>query len=179
MEASDDPKATILNKLQEFLSELITADKDSAILPWKQADLQKGCLDERVAFPTDIAAMRAYMPRLYSGKKNEGITTYPNIYIGNSLSFAEIRRKLQQWLNEGNHGLYHNMLQVENSSEIGFFVYSCREMDAGALVDEIEELFGFSVGLRWKTINTGKRNLPRNQQIKALIVEVDAKYRHK
>ena len=71
------------------------------------------------------------------------------------------------------------MLQVENSSEIGFFVYSCREMDAGALADEMEESFGFSVGLRWKTINAGKRNLPRNQQIKALIVEVDAKIRHK
>ena len=90
MEATDNPKESILNKLQEFLSELSNADKDSAILPWKQADINKGKLDERVAFPTEIAAMRVYAPHLYSGKKNENMTTYPNLFIGHSLSFAEI-----------------------------------------------------------------------------------------
>ena len=178
VEGTDNMKEAVLSKLQEFLGELSNADKESALLPWKRSDAQKGKLDERVAFPTELSVMRVYATKLYTGKQNESITTYPNLYIGHSLSFAEIRRKLQQWLQDGNHGMYRNMLQVENSSEIGFLVYSCREMDAGALADEMEEKFGFSVGLRWKTINTGKRNLPRNQQIKALIVEVDASHRH-
>ena len=52
-------------------------------------------------------------------------------------------------------------------------------MDAGALADKMKEMFGFEVGLIWKTINNGKRNLPVKQQMKALIVKVDAKHRHK
>ena len=52
-------------------------------------------------------------------------------------------------------------------------------MDVGALADEIHEVCGYAVGLRWKTINNGKRNLPTKQQVKALIVEADTKQRHK
>jgi hypothetical protein len=41
------------------------------------------------------------------------------------------------------------------SSEIGWFLYSTKEMDAGALVVEIEDLVGIKVGLRWKIIDVG------------------------
>jgi hypothetical protein len=70
------------------------------------------------------------------------------------------------------------MLQVEDSSEIGWFLYSTKEMDAGALVDEIAEMVGVQVGLRWKIIDIGvKGNLPESQRIRALNVEVNTKYR--
>lgn len=66
------------------------------------------------------------------------------------------------------------MLHVENTSQIGFFVYSTREMDADSLSDEIEYMLGVKLGIMWKTIDIGKRNLPENENIKALIVEVNA-----
>ena len=179
IEASEDPKEAIMNVLQEFFDELQNVDAGSALLPWKRKDFGKGKIDKAAVFPTDFNKMRTYAPRLFAGKKGESMTIYPNLFIGHSLALPEVRKQLQPWLSSANNGLFRNMLQVESTSEIGFFLYSCREMDAGALADEIKEILGFAVGLRWKTINNGKRNLPAKQQVKALIVEVDIKQKHK
>jgi hypothetical protein len=53
-----------------------------------------------------------------------------------------------------------------------------KEMDAGALVDEIEDIIGVKVGLRWKIIDVGsKGKLPESQRVRALNVEVNSKER--
>jgi hypothetical protein len=82
---------------------------------------------------------------------------------------------MQPWLQDGEHVLFYKMLQVEDSLEIGCFLYSTKEMDTGALVDEIEDLMGLQVGLRWKIIDVGmKGKLPESQRIRALLnIEVN------
>lgn len=60
---------------------------------------------------------------------------------------------MQLWLQDRDHGLFYKMLQVEDSLEIGWLLYLTKEMDAGTLVDEIEDLIGLQVGLRWKIID--------------------------
>jgi hypothetical protein len=82
-----------------------------------------------------------------SKQTNQVITTYPSIYIGHDKSIPEIREELYFWLNAGHHGLFEKILQVENSSEIGWLLYSTKDMDAGALVDEIADIIGLQVGL--------------------------------
>ena len=173
--ATDDPKNAILNNIRELLMELSRADNGVAYLPWRVTDFAKGRIDDNTQFPHDFNTLRSYANRLFAGKQNENVTIYPNIYIGHNLSFEELRRKIQPWLSNGKNAMYRNILQVEEASQVGFFLYSTREMDAGALSDEITEMLGFPVGLRWRTINNGKPNLPVSQQVKALIVEVDAK----
>jgi hypothetical protein len=117
--------------------------------------------------------------RFYIGKiKNQNITTYPGVYIGYDKQFSDIRSDLQYWLNTGNHGLYECMLQVKNSSEIGWLLYLTKAMDTGALVDEIADLVGLQVGLRWKIIDVGaKGKLPEAQRVHALNVDVDSNHR--
>ena len=51
-------------------------------------------------------------------------------------------------------------------------------MDAGALANEIADILGFPVGLRWKTIDTGVwGKISTGQKSRAPIVEVDTKNR--
>ena len=46
-------------------------------------------------------------------------------------------------------------------------------MDAGALADEIADILGFQVGLKWKIIPTGtKEQFKDDQTSRALIIEV-------
>ena len=59
---------------------------------------------------------------------------------------------MRDWLQTGAHNIFRNMLQVERTSSIGWLCYSTREMDAGALADEIEDQIGIKIGLRWKVI---------------------------
>lgn len=80
---------------------------------------------------------------------------------------------MSSWLSIEGYTMYRNMLQVEESSEIGWLLYSTKEMDTGALADEITEGLGFAVGLRWKVIDNGTKNMAANQKVYALSVEVD------
>jgi hypothetical protein len=79
---------------------------------------------------------------------------------------------------EGTHGMYYKMLQAESSSEIGWLLYSTRDMDHGALADEMSDILGFNLGLRWKVIDIGVRGrIPDSQKVFALSVEVEQNHR--
>jgi hypothetical protein len=68
------------------------------------------------------------------------------MYHGHNKSLSDLCEDMQLWLQDGDHGLYYKMLQVEDSAEIGWFLYSTKEMDAGTLVDEISDLVGVKIG---------------------------------
>ena len=55
--------------------------------------------------------------------------------------------------------MFYNMLQADDGTEIEWLLYSTREMDAGALANKIIDATGVNIGLRWKVINSGKKNL--------------------
>lgn len=80
---------------------------------------------------------------------------------------------MQDWLRQGQHGLYIDMLQAEDAVDIGWLLYSTQSMDAGALADEImEAILPEKIGLRWKKIDTGsKKRVPESKVAKALNVE--------
>jgi hypothetical protein len=177
--ASDDAESMLINILNQFIGELISADSTSALLPWKSIHRSKGNITKSADVPDNTRLLRTYLNRFYiSRTPNASFITYPGINIGHNKPLPEIREEMQVWLQDGGHGLYYKMLQVEECSEIGWFLYSTKEMDAGALVDEIEDLVGVKLGLRWKVIDVGaKGKLPETQQVRALCVEVNAKYR--
>ena len=74
----------------------------------------------------------------------------------------------------GNHGLYYNMLQAEETEVIGWLLYSTQAIDAGALAEELLEQEGINIGLRWMTINTGVKGvIPKDHKVNALHVEAE------
>lgn len=73
--------------------------------------------------------------------------------------------------------MFHNMLQAEDSTDIGWLLYSTQEMDSGALADEISDMIGINVGLRYKGINTGTRNVKNQNIVQALVVEASAQHK--
>lgn len=67
------------------------------------------------------------------------------------------------------------MLQEEDGTDIGWLLYSTRKMDTEALADEISEMIGINVGLRFKGVNTGTQNVKLQNLVKALVVETSSK----
>ena len=63
----------------------------------------------------------------------------------------------------------------EDGVEIGWLLYSTREMDSGALADEIGAKIGVNIGLRWKVSNTGTQSINKENMVRALIVECSSK----
>lgn len=177
--SSDNAEKTLLDIFEDFIDELIRADTSAAILPWKSIHRSQGSITKASSAPKNAKALRVYLNRFYINRMPDtDFTTYPGIHIGHDKPLEDLRDELSLWLQDGDHGLFYKMLQVEESAEIGWLLYSTKEMDAGALVDEIEDLIGLKIGLRWKIIDVGaKGKLPESQRIRALNVEVNARNR--
>lgn len=166
---------TIHNTLKEYLNALGVSDNDAEILPWYGRHAMKENLSAGNRVPKELSALKIYLNKFYIPKEAEkGCTIYPKIYIGHNKQLKDIFYDLEEWKEEGNNGIYRNMVQAENVEDVGWLLWSTREFDAGALADEMNEIFGFEVGLRWKNINQGIRNIPDEKQVKALIVELDS-----
>ena len=171
----------VLNAVQEFIQKLDDVEKDCALLPWRQSSFFRGKLDKKANFPSEFDNLKPY---IHSGfwvprsSKPTTIDIYPNFWIGHNCNFSELKDGLRDWMIGNKRQLYRNILQAEDPTEIGFLVYSTREMDAGALADDISETIGYAVGLKWKVINNGEKNLKKkSDNIKALIVETSARHR--
>jgi hypothetical protein len=176
---SDNAEDTILSIFTEFVQELITSDPTAAILPWKSIHRSKGSISKVSDIPKNTKLLRPYLNRFFISRIPElQFATYPGIDIGHNKSLSDLHEDMQLWLQDGDHGLYYKMLQVKDSTEIGWFLYSTKEMVTGALVDEIADLVGVKNGLQWKIIDiVTKGKLPETQRVRALTVEVNANYR--
>lgn len=78
------------------------------------------------------------------------------------------------------HGMYRKMVQEENVKEIGWMQFSTREIDRGALRDQIEAELEVDIGLKWKNIDIGARGKIREEdKVSAMHVECKAADAHK
>ena len=83
-----------------------------------------------------------------------------------------------RWLKQEGHGMFERMLQVADTSEIGWLVYSTWQMEADVLAQAIEDTINIPIGLRWKQISMNNRErVPLEQQVKALHIEVASENR--
>ena len=171
---SEDPLAKIRQIIKELLREASQIDENISIMPWRS----KSHLDSlpiNSAPPDTVTRMHRFLHKLYIPKKGEQTQIYPRICIGHDIIFSNLRDDLLPWLSSNGHGLFYNMLQEKDGTEIGWLLYSTREIDAGALADEIIDAIGLNVGLRWKVINTGSKSISNESKTRALAVEVSAK----
>ena len=77
-----------------------------------------------------------------------------------------------------NKRILYKMLQEEEGIEVGWLLYSIREMDVGALVDAIKVIARFSVGLNLKLSDIRIREkLNKSQKVQVLTVVIEAKYK--
>jgi hypothetical protein len=164
---SDNAEDMIITIFTEFVQELTTSDLTAAILPWKSIHRSKGSISKASDIPKNTKLLRPYLNRFFISRTPElQFSTYPGIHIGHNKSLSDLREDMQLWLQDGDHGLYYKVLQVKDSVEIGWFLYSTKEMDTGALVDKIADLVGVKIGLQWKIIDVGaKGKLPESQRI--------------
>ena len=176
--AVDKPDEALSTIIKEFVQELRRVDSSAALLPWREMDTKVKRIVNSSDVPSSVTQLRKYLKKFFVGKANKETNVYPGIYIGHNTPYGDLREGLQDWLDTGSHAMFYMMLQTEESTEIGWLLYTTREMDAGAMADKIADLVGIKVGLRWKVIDINvKGRIPDSQKVNALVVEVETKYR--
>ena len=174
IEPSDDPLGQVIDVMKEFLRESSQIDETISIVPWRNI-CHLDPITHNSIVPNTVTGMHKFMHKLYVPKKGEQTSIYPHIKIAHDTLFSDLRDDLLPWLTSQGHGMFYNMLQADDGTEIGWLLYSTREMDAGALADEIIDAIDVNIGLRWKVINSGKKNMSKDNMVRALSVEVSGR----
>lgn len=174
--ASDNPVLATHKVIDTFVKELHQADVGTEILPYTAYNALEKNLKVDKSIPKNIDALKTWFDGIYIRKGAEkGTTVYARILVGHDQEASTILDCMDAWLRKYKHGLYRCMVQKEQVTEIGWLLFSTRSMDAGALADEMQEVFKEEIGLKWKTIATGKGILTESQKVQALVVEVEKK----
>ena len=165
-----NPEEKTVQVLQTFLLKLQSFDPKVRIAPWYER-----CPLPPITLPTDFiprpSELEKFFPRIFF--KEEGFTWYSGVRLVHSLPMADLRQDMIRWMKREGHGLFERMLQVPDTTEIGWLVYSTWQMEAHVLAQAIESAINIPVGLRWKQVSNGTRDrIPLDQQVKALHVEV-------
>ena len=170
-----NPEEKTVQVLQEFLQKLQSFDPTVRFAPWDE-HTSVPPLRTSTDFVPRLSELEKYFPRVFL--KEEGFTWYSGVRIIHSLPINDLRLDMVRWLKREGHGLFERMLQVANTAEIGWLVYSTWQMEASALAQAIESTINIPVGLRWKQVSNGSRErLPPELQVKALHVEVASENR--
>ena len=174
VKASDNPLQAVKELCQEFLREQAQIDDKITLLHWNSKGTTAP-ITSKDAMPDTITGTHKFLHKLFLPKPGVESIIYPQVHIGHDIDYETLREEITSWANNFGHGMFYNMLQEEDGTEIGWLLYSTREMDAGALADEIQETIGIPVGLRFKAINTGVKKVKTENMVRAMVVEVSAK----
>ena len=174
VKASEDPMAKVKETIQEFLKEITQIDDKLVILPWYENSKVPPLLPNS-PMPTTMTGTQKLLHHLFVPKPGKDSILYPQVRLGHDIEFTTLPEELSTWTQTYGHGMFYNMLQAEDGTDIGWLLYSTREMDAGALADELSEIIGIQVGLRFKGINTGTKTAQSHNIVKALVVETSAR----
>ena len=152
--------------LVEIVKKLIESDNTVKVVPWKGQP--NGEEIDAQNTPNTQPGLNKYFNRIFP--RAEGFV-YVDVRLKHKRSSVDIINDISLWLSNQQHGLYFQTLQSEETSNIGWLLWSFRKIDSRKLEDEIWELYGINVALKYQTIATSMTRGNSNgteQPVKAL-----------
>ena len=167
------PIRYLVNSLKGLMSNLQLNGEDKLVLlPWKNKHVNsRAAITDTADIPTTTDELNFYLSSIYNIPPNTSRVIYTGIHFGHNCEPYEFTSSAKPWISKSNN-LFKQMVQAEQTKEIGWFLSSTRNMDAGALADAIYAQFNIEIGLRWKVIPTGSTHtIAEKDKVRALSVE--------
>ena len=153
---SSKPHESICKTMREFFKKMFQADSNLTINLWKRLSISN-VLDEKSELPKSITGLSKYCCKMYALKEGIPATLYPQIFIRHDKEFEDIQETLQPYLQSKLFGIYYQMLKAEDAKDVGWLLYSTLKMDTGVLANEIIDMIGIDIGLRWNNVPSRSR----------------------
>ena len=162
--------------IDELMAIIIAEDRNAKLLPWKAAKQNRhpaiSSSEDTTGSFSDI-----YLSRSWLGNIESKHRLYMKLHIGHDKSYSDhILPALDDWNSHADRQFKYCMLQAEETTFIGWFLYSTLSIDAGALSDAIYEEYKIEVGLRWMDIrmsHQGKKQPTKTKPVKAIHIETE------
>jgi hypothetical protein len=177
--SKDEGHQLIRDTLQRFLEIVLQAEPKSILPPYGELDRNdKSIQDLSSAFPISSLEghhmVKKYFFRL-SPRDKEGVC-WCSIILAQPIPFSIFMDKAKYSLENNDFSLWIKALDNENTTDVGWLLYSTRAQDEERLTDMLSKLIGENIGVKWKAIktssNTRKKDQPSSEEkIRALHVE--------
>ena len=166
------------DELQEGMDNILriitNADNNAKLLPWKTTNQAFHPAIES-SNETTASFVDIYLSRTWLGNLEKKHRAYFQIHLGHDEDYSDtILPEFEDFNSHSDRNLRHSMIQAEDTSFIGWFLYSTINIDLGGLSDAIYEVLGHEVGLRWMDIRmSNKGGKGKAKPVKAIHVEVE------
>jgi len=134
------------------------ADHQAILYPWKGKDRDKeGVLIENPTdIPTALPLLKKFINKLFLWMT--GGNYYIQVLLGTDVDIETIMQTIGWWLKSTEQGMWKAPLQfAKNTVCVGWLLYSADEYDCKALCQDIWDLTGIQVALRYRIIDDGKK----------------------
>ena len=168
---SDIP--TLRSHLQQIVNKITEIDNSVAFVPWFESNSADNMPFNVV--PESIWEINKYFPRI---KNNPSGIAYGEFRMIHTKSHHHIINELTNWLFENKHAIYYQALQSKLTTNLGWFLWSFRNIDIQTLQQEIYNLYNIRVQLRYQNIAIHKQT-KNTEPIKALHIVVNKEYADK
>jgi hypothetical protein len=165
------------DELQAGIDEILTiftnTDNNAKLLPWKKSNQAFHPAIESTN-QTRASFIDIYLSRTWLGNMEKNHRAYFQLHIGHDEEYGDILSEFEDFNSHSDRNVQHSMLQAEDTTFIGWLLYSTINIDVGGLSDAIHETLGLDVGLRWMDIRmSNKGGKGKAKPVKAIHVEVE------
>jgi hypothetical protein len=151
--------------LVDILNTLNESDATLKVIPWKEQ--QEYAEVDGSNIPDNQPGIKKFFNRITP--RQEG-NTYADMRIKHTRKFDDIINDIDLWLSNHQHGIYFQTLQCEETTNIGWLLWSFRRLDTRKLEDEIWELYKINIALKYQNIalSTNRGDTANTDIVKAL-----------
>jgi hypothetical protein len=159
--------------IDDILNTFTHSDNSAKLLPWKSFNQAFHPAIENTN-QTNASFTDIYLSRTWLGNMEKNHRAYFQIHMGHNEEYEDILPAFNDFNSHSDRNIQHSMLQAEDTSFIGWLLYSTINIDVGGLSDAIHETIGLDVGLRWMDIRmSNKGGKGKAKPVRAIHVEVE------
>ena len=170
---SEAADVALIAGITKLFARLKTSDPTVVIYPWHNEHVPGApTIVDTKLIPTSLSTLKKYFPRL--NPRAMGGEYFTTVRLGFSESLDGLVENNAWWFQEQKISMWPRPLQCEETTVLGWLLYSVREMDIKSLTTVLSDSSGIDFGLRWQTITLGQKGpISEENKIRAIHVEVD------
>jgi hypothetical protein len=126
-ETGERPDGVLREAVIEYMEKLKEADSSLYIAPWRLGEKDAPApIMQSADIPSKMGALKKFFPR--ANPIRAGGHVYTTALIGHTTPLLDIKEEIEWWWKEWTHGMWLRPLQCEDTTVLGWLLYSLLSM---------------------------------------------------
>ena len=173
--SEDSPDKEMINVGKKWFAKMVDTDNSCRLIPWFEDDSKEGPITSHLEIPSTLSKFKKYFSK--ARPKVEGGPVYMEVNLMHTKAIADIKEDMEWWLKKEKITIYVKAIQAENTSRLGWLLFSFKEINTKVFDRELSCRLGAQISARFKPISTGTwdKSIDYKTRLKALHLECDKK----